>query len=209
LVTSSVCGEGKSFVTLNLGMSLAIANKRTVIVILDLRSPKLSDYQFLAKDTAGITNYLESDIEPIDIIQPSHDHRNLFFIRTGPLPSDPSELIMNPKMGKMFAFLKENFDYVIIDTSPVGLVSDALLLKPHIDMTLLVSRYNYTKKAQLKVIDEFYKDHKLKNPTIVWNGAKLVDTQKGTGFDYGYFHKIKSNTKLPKSLANAFSNNVI
>jgi tyrosine-protein kinase Etk/Wzc len=206
LVSSSVCGEGKSFVTLNLGMSLAIANKRTVIMVLDLRSPKASDYQFLSKDTAGVTNYLESDLEPIDIIQPSNDHRNLFFIRSGPVPSDPSELIMNPKMVKLFAFLKENFDYVIIDTSPVGLVSDALLLKPYIDMTLLVARYDYTKKSQLVVLDEFYKDHKLKNPSIVWNGLKLIDPKKGTGFDYGYIHKFSGKSKI---LTNAFSNNVM
>lgn len=210
LVTSSVCGEGKSFVTLNLGMSLAIANKRTVIIVLDLRSPKLSDYTFLSKDTAGITNYLASGLEPLDIIQPSSDHRNLFFIRSGPLPTDPSELIMDSKMGKLFLFLKENFDYVIIDTSPVGLVSDALLLKPYIDMTLLVSRFAYTKKAQLEIVNEFYKDHKLKNPAIVWNGIKSDIKQSGSGFDYGYFSKKTTTEKiLPKNMSNAFSNNIL
>jgi capsular exopolysaccharide synthesis family protein len=209
LVSSSVCGEGKSFVTLNLGMSLAIANKRTVIIVLDLRSPKPTDYSFLSKDTAGITNYLASGLEPIDIIQPSSDHRNLFFIRSGTVPDDPSELIMDTKMGKLFTFLKENFDYIIIDTSPVGLVSDALLLKPYIDMTLIVSRYDYTKKAQLAVVNEFYKDNKLKNPAIVWNGIKSDIKQSGSGFDYGYFSKKTAGKILPKNISNAFSNNVL
>lgn len=209
LVSSSVCGEGKSFVTLNLGMSLAIANKRTVIIVLDLRSPKPTDYSFLSKDTEGITNYLASGLEPIDIIQPSNDHRNLFFIRSGTVPDDPSELIMDAKMGKLFSFLKENFDYIIIDTSPVGLVSDALLLKPYIDMTLIVSRYDYTKKAQLEVVNEFYKDHKLKNPAIVWNGIKSEVKQSGSGFDYGYFSKKTAGKILPKNLSDAFSNNVL
>ena len=210
LVTSSVCGEGKSFVTLNLGMSLAIANKRTVIIVLDLRSPKPTDYSFLSKDTEGITNYLASGLEPIDIIQPSDNHRNLFFIRSGTIPEDPSELIMDAKMGKLFTFLKENFDYIIIDTSPVGLVSDPLLLKPYIDMTLIVSRFAYTKKAQLEVVNEFYKDHKLKNPAIVWNGIKSGIKPSGSGFDYGYFSKKTTTEKiLPKSMSNPFSNNIL
>jgi tyrosine-protein kinase Etk/Wzc len=183
LISSSNSGEGKSFITLNLGMSLAIANKRTVIIGLDLRRPKLNEDFPSLKGELGITNYLTSDIQANEIIKPSGKHKDLYFIPSGPLPPNPAELLMQPKLGKLLNYLKEHADYIIIDTPPVGLVSDAMSLKPYVDMTLLVVRQDFTKISQLNIIQEFHGGQKLPKPSIVFNSVKWSEEYG----NYGYY----------------------
>jgi tyrosine-protein kinase Etk/Wzc len=185
--------EGKRFMVTNLGMSLAIADKRTVIVSLDLRNPKLSFSFPTLKSEKGITEYLTSEIYPHEIIHPTGKHRDLFYINGGSIPFNPAELVMSPKLAQLFAYLKENFDYVIINTPPVGLVSDALSLASYADMTVFVVRMGLTKKQSIKQIEAFNENKKFPNPTIVLNGVK--ESAKDKGHNY-YSNDILANNRL-------------
>jgi tyrosine-protein kinase Etk/Wzc len=190
MVTCTGSGEGKSFISLNLGMSLAIAEKKTVVIGLDLRRPKISEYLSIPKDKKGISDYLTIGMHPEDIILKSEKNKDLFFIPSGYLANNPSELIMSPRMGDLFAYLKDNFEYIVIDTPPVGLVSDAFLLKPFVDMTLYVIRYGRTKRIQLSTVNRLFEGKKLSNPNIVFNGVKW-DEQMSYGKNNGYYTKEK------------------
>ena len=188
LITSATSGEGKNFITLNLAMSLAIANKKTVILSLDLRSTKLSLNFPLLSTSTGITQYVTTDLYPHEIIQPSGKHPDLYFINSGMIPQNPAELMMDPKMGLLFTYLKEKFDYIVINTPPIGLVSDAVSLKPYIDITLFIVRFGYTKKTDLSIIQSYVDGQKLPNPTIVFNGLKGIDRIQNN-----YYSKSEKN----------------
>lgn len=194
MVTCTSSGEGKSFISMNLGMSLALAKKKTVVVGLDLRRPKLSEYLSIPKGKNGITEYLQTSLQPKEIILESEQNDNLYFIPSGEIPLNPSELIMSSKMERLFTYLKEHFDYIIIDTPPIGLVSDASLLKPFVDMTLYVVRYGHTKRAHLGTINKFYERKKLSNPSIVFNSVKW-DEEMGYGTKHEYYTSDKKTLK--------------
>jgi len=183
LVTSSMSGEGKTFFSLNLGASLVLTGKRVVVLSFDLRKPSLLQSMGLPNED-GITNYLMADDVTVeDIVCPSGTLPDLFVIGSGPAPLNPAELMLLPKVGKLIDELKEVFDHVIIDTSPVGQVADALALAPYINSSIYVVRNNYTYKKQIKIIDDIYKNQKFKHAMIVVNGAKV---EAGYGYGYGY-----------------------
>ncbi len=173
LITSATSGEGKDFIALNLGMSLAIANKRTVIMNLDLRKQaQFEQFPFLNKKN-GITNYVsDRNMQPSEVIQPSGRHNDLFYIHNGEIPHNPSELMMNYKVDALLNYLKDNFDYVLINTPPIGLVADALSLKAYVDLTLFIVRAGVTKKSELGIINAFADGRRLPNPVIIFNGVK-------------------------------------
>ena len=185
LITSCISGEGKSFITLNLGISYALSGKKTVLVGLDLRKPKLSQYISKTASPLGLSNYLSSDHPVENIIQPSGLDKNLFFISSGPIPPNPAELLMDGKLPSLFEYLNEEFDIILIDTAPVGLVTDALLLNKYVDTTLFVVRFGKTVKASLRVIDDIYRKRKLPKPGIILNGVKRKG-KGGYGYGYGY-----------------------
>jgi len=192
LVTSSFSGEGKSYVSTNMGAVLALAGKRTVILELDIRKPKVLSGLGISKGP-GITNFLVGKGNLADLIKPVPDHENLFVLGCGPIPPNPSELLLDSKVGEMFAWLKENFDVVIIDTAPVGMVSDAMTLGRFADSTLYLVRQGHTFKKQVTLIDEFYKDEKLPKVSIIINDVKLKPGygyygygRYGYGYGYGY-----------------------
>ncbi|MCB0572318.1 MAG: polysaccharide biosynthesis tyrosine autokinase, partial [Phaeodactylibacter sp.] len=128
LITSGISGEGKSFITLNLGMSLALSNYRTLIVGLDLRKPKLHRYLDMQGVSPGISQYLIGETNAADIVHATPLHPNLSFIPSGPIPPNPAELIQTERMQELMDILQQEFDYIILDSPPLGLVSDALLL---------------------------------------------------------------------------------
>ena len=197
LFTSTRSGEGKNFIATNLGMSLALANKKTVIVSLDLRKPKLATLFPNLKDKIGISNYLTSELYPQEIIQPSGKHNDLFVISSGNSTPNPSEMMMNPKLGQLFSYLKDNFDYIIVNTPPVGLVSDALSLKPYIDMSVFIIRLGHTKRTDIDTIQSFQEVPKLPNPTIIINGLKLsYDSEGGYYKNEGTPKKQEINGKI-------------
>ncbi|MCJ8164425.1 polysaccharide biosynthesis tyrosine autokinase [Pontibacter sp. E15-1] len=194
LVTSSMSGEGKSFFSLNLGASLVLTGKRVVVLGFDLRKPTLTQKLDLPNDE-GITNYLVSDSVTMgDIIKPSGVMQDLFVIGSGPTPLNPAELMLLPKVGKLIGELKEAFDHIIIDTSPVGQVADALALAPYINSSIYLVKNNYTYKKQIKIVDDIYKNQKFKHAMIVVNGAKIE-----AGYGYGYGYKETASPKRTRS----------
>jgi len=191
LVTSCVSGEGKSFITLNLGISHALSGKRTVVVGLDLRKPKLSQYITKGPEPEGITDYLVGNYPIEGLIRPSGLNENLFYVGSGPIPPNPAELLMSQKLGELFEYLHEHFDIILIDTAPVGLVTDALLLKDYADSTLFVVRYGKTVRGALKVIDDIYRNRKLPRPGIILNGVHRKG-KGGYGYGYGYGYGFRA-----------------
>ncbi|WP_345244866.1 polysaccharide biosynthesis tyrosine autokinase [Nibrella saemangeumensis] len=180
LITSSVSGEGKSFISLNLGASLAFTGKRVILLELDMRKPKL--HRYLNGDkTFGLSNYLAGQVELESIVQSVVDYQDLYFLPCGPVPPNPSELLSSSRMRQLFAELRQQFDVILIDTPPIGLVSDAQILAPHADITLYVLRYLYTNKSYLRNVAAYYKEKRFKNLALLVNGI-----QAGKDFDYSY-----------------------
>ena len=206
LVTSSVSGEGKSFVAANLAKSLSLTGKKVVLVDMDLNVPTLSKI-FNINQQYGITDYLKGEKYPDDIIKKVDGHENLSFISPGELPDNPSELLSNGKISSLIEYLNSRFDMVIIDTSPAVLVSDAFIVSEMCDATLYVIRHNYTPKLLVKRIEESMEVNPLKNLAIIFNGVKsrgFFKNNYGYGYNYVYGNKqyggyTQQNTKQKKS----------
>jgi capsular exopolysaccharide synthesis family protein len=197
MVTSAISNEGKSFVAANLGISLALIGKRVVLVDLDLRRPKLGSV-FNVTDTIGLSDYLMGNRKAEEIICPTQMASNLYVISSGPIPANPSELIMNGKLNELFSFLENSFDYIIIDTTPVGPVTDAYIISPMCDATLFVVRRGVTPVAFLKKLEEDIKVKKLNNLAIIYNGLKQSDFGKhGYRYvrSYSYTNEAKANKR--------------
>ncbi|WP_207495268.1 GumC family protein [Aridibaculum aurantiacum] len=186
LITSTISGEGKTFIAANLATSLALTDKKVVLLELDLRKPKLSPL-FKADSTIGISSYLVGAVGMGEIIQRTDVNENLFFISSGPIPPNPSELILNGRMSELLTFLEQEFDYILIDTAPIAPVTDASILTKLCHTTLYVVRHGYTPKSILKKLDENKNVTGLKNPAVIFNGLKSRGFQKyGYGYGYGY-----------------------
>jgi tyrosine-protein kinase Etk/Wzc len=193
LVTSSFSGEGKSFVSTNMGAVLALAGKKTVILEFDIRKPKVLSGLGMTK-SAGITNFLVGKNEDLSaIIRPVTGHDNLFVLGCGPIPPNPSELLLDQRVEDLFAWLKANFDVVIVDTAPVGMVSDAMTLGKFADCTMYLVRQGHTFKKQVALIDEFYQGSKLPRVSIIINDVRMKPGygyygygRYGYGYGYGY-----------------------
>lgn len=186
LVTSSISGEGKTFFTLNLGLSFSlIKDKKVVLVGLDIRNPKLANYLSIGNNK-GITTFLASnDLLPQDLIIHKPDlNKNFYVIPAGPVPPNPSELLLSDRLDTLFDYLRSNFDYIIVDTAPTAMVSDTFSLDRISDLSLFLFRANYTKKPYLKLIETYVENHKLKNVSMVING-----TTTKASYGYGYAQK--------------------
>ena len=182
-VTSTVSGEGKTFISINLAHALSHTGKKTVLVGMDLRAPKFLKYLDIEKEK-GVSNYIIDDKITIeDIIIPAEDNPNLSYIISGLIPPNPAELLLNPRLGELIKELSENFDYVIIDSAPVGLVSDTLNFLEHIDLLLYVARAEKAEKQFLNLPANLIVDKKVEKLAVVING---VDTKRHTGYGYGY-----------------------
>ncbi len=188
MITSGGPGEGKTFVSLNLGMTFAMTGKKVVMIELDLRKPRLIRYLDMETPQMGVTNYLIDDKVTIeDVVKDTPYHEGLKVVPTGPLPVNPAELIQSERMGQLIRELRENFDHVLIDTPPVGPVADSLLLHEHIDTSLFVVRQGVTRIRQLRLIEDISRQDKLPRPYIVLNGVKLGQARAyGYGYGYGY-----------------------
>lgn len=186
LVTSSMKGEGKTFFSVNLATTLGMLEKKVVVLEFDLRKPDLLNKVGL-KQTVGLTDYLLDDAVFLeDIIKPTKVSEYISVIGCGKSPENPAEIMMSPKMDMLFDELKEKFDYIIIDTSPVGQVADAFSLAEYADVSIYLVRYNYTNKYQLAILKDICENNKLKNPMVVFNDAKREKNQKYSYGGYGY-----------------------
>ncbi len=181
MITSSFSGEGKSFISTNIGAVLALSGKKTVILEFDIRKPMLLAGLNIVKKP-GIINYLVSKANLDDLILKVDEVDNLYVLPCGPIPPNPSELLLDGRLDTLFKELKERFDIIVIDTAPVGVVSDSLSLAKHADATLYIVRQGYTYKRQVKMIDEFYTGGKLPGMSVIVNDIK---PQSGYGY-YGY-----------------------
>jgi len=186
MVTSSFSGEGKSFISTNLGAVLALSGKRTVILEFDIRKPKILQGLGLT-ERLGITNYIVGNIQVKDIIYPVPNVENLFVVPCGPVPPNPAEILLDEKVNILFKELGEQFDTIIIDTAPVGLVSDAITLGKHANACVYIVRHNYTFKKQMQLIDDLYTQKKLPHLSIIINDIKATAGSYGYGYGgYGY-----------------------
>lgn len=193
LVTSHLSGEGKSFVASNLAVSLALTGLKVILADLDLNHPS-QDKIFKTDNRLGVSSFLEKKVTLAEIISPVSGYDNLSLITSGPLPENPTELIMNRRVEILLKNLETEFDIVIVDTSPVGLVTDGYALTKLCDATLFIVRHNYTPKVLLRRLDQNNKINPIHNPAIVFNGVKqkgfFASTRGyGYGYDYVYGHK--------------------
>ena len=183
LVTSSISGEGKSFISANLASSFALLGKKTALVGMDIRSPQLAKMLDI-KDAPGVSNFLSnSDIGFDAIVQQVPDVENLNVIVAGPVPPNPSELLLGDRTSQLFDQLRENFDIIIIDSAPIAMVSDTFSLAKFGDATLFVTRANHTKRRLIKYFNEVVARDQFHNAAIVLNDS---NPRLSAGYGYGY-----------------------
>ena len=187
LVTSCINGEGKSYVSCNIALSLAILGKKVALVGLDIRKPMIAQYFGLAQK-GHLTDYLaEPSVTLDDIILPSGEHQNLDLIPCGTIPPNPAELLQTKRVDELFAELRKHYDYIIVDTAPLALVSDTYLLDRIADLTIFVSRYKYTPTEMIDYLNQIVEQDRMHNVACVLNGTK------GTRAGYGYGYGIQKN----------------
>lgn len=212
MITSSISGEGKTFCSVNIATVFALSEKRTVIVGLDLRKPKLAE-EFDLINQYGVVNYLIRQKSLAEIVNKTKiPHLDVIF--SGPIPPNPSELIIGETMKELIDELKINYDYIILDTPPVGLVSDALELIQFSDVTLYIVRQNYTKKEMIMLLNNRVKRGELNNVSIVLNGFENK-AKYGSAYGYGYgygayangYHEETAKESLVKSIFSKFNKN--
>ncbi|HTF19833.1 MAG TPA: polysaccharide biosynthesis tyrosine autokinase [Chryseolinea sp.] len=197
MITSSVSGEGKTFFSINLAASLTLVGKKVALLELDLRMPSLAK-QLGRAPGLGISDYLAGakKISIEDIIRPHNGVPGLYVASAGSLPPNPAELMTSPNLAYLINSLKVSFDYVIIDTAPIGKVADAFSLGSIIDSTVYLVRSNYTSKANIELVDDIYENKKLPHPMIVVNDVHQDSKQQyGYGYSYSSQKKKKKDTK--------------
>jgi tyrosine-protein kinase Etk/Wzc len=203
LITSGISGEGKSFISLNFANTLAISNRKVVLVEFDLRNPGLSA-SLGAANTTGIANFLAEETDVASIIQPVAGYENLSFISSGnPLPANPGEIILNNRMQLLFDTLKKQFDFIILDTPPIEAVSDALALGKWADCSFFVIRHKYSLRSSLVRMNRLYEDQKLPRPGLIVNGIKPGEGFNNVhGYGYGYGDMTRMKRKKNKDRTN-------
>ena len=190
LVTSTVSGEGKSFISSNLAISLSLLGKRVIIVGLDIRKPGLNKIFNIPRKEQGITQYLSNPEKNLmDFVQPSDVSKNLYILPGGIVPPNPTELLARDGLDKAIETLKKNFDYVILDTAPAGMVTDTLLIGRVADLSVYVCRADYSRKAEFTLINELAADNKLPNICTIINGLDLKKKKYGYYYGYGKYGK--------------------
>lgn len=197
LVTSSISGEGKTFIATNLALTYALAGKKVLVIGADVRRPVLAK-RFGLDNQRGLTTYLSGQEHNIDrLLGQSSLNHNLFILPAGPVPPNPNELLMSPNMDKLMENLRREFDYVIIDSAPIGVISDTFLIIHHSDLQLYVTRANYSNRGSLKTLHNAVRLKKMDNAYIVINGVDIHSNaylyrrygsykSKSRSYGYGY-----------------------
>ncbi len=181
-LTSTFPKEGKTFVSVNLAATFALSGKKVLLVGMDIRNPKLDDY--ITLPDRGVTNFLsDKNLDLGSLIVKLDGYENLYVLPAGVIPPNPAELLMSKRVDTIFETLKAQFDYIIVDTAPVSLVADTLLIAKHADCFVYVVRANMLEKRMLTIPNTLYKENKLPNMCILLNDT---DTSKGYGYSYGY-----------------------
>ena len=188
MVTSCIPGEGKTFVATNLAMSLALLNKKVLIIGLDIRKPRLVNLFGLKADKRGIVNFLNSEEPDFHLLEeqitPSGVNKNMYVLPAGIIPPNPSELLSSSLLNSGIEYLSTKYDYIILDTPPIGLVSDTLTIGQCASATLLVARADYSPKSNFTLINQIVTDNKLPKCSIVLNSIDM--TKRKYGYYYGH-----------------------
>jgi capsular exopolysaccharide synthesis family protein len=191
LITSTIGGEGKTFCSINIASVFALSEKRTVLLGLDLRKPKIFD-DFKINNNVGVVNYLINEASVNDIVQKT-SVPHLDVITSGPIPPNPSELLISDRMDELMDELSQQYDYIVLDSPPLALVADSLELVKYADATIYVVRQNFTKKGMLSIINEKYKTGEVKHISFVLNYFQQkgrygygYDNSYGYGYGYGF-----------------------
>ena len=183
LLTSSVSGEGKTFVATNLALTYAIAGKKVLVIGADIRRPVLAK-RFGLDNRRGLTTYLSGQEKDVDSLLVKSDIcPNLYILPAGPVPPNPNELLMSNNMEHIIELLRQKFDYVFIDTAPIGIISDSFLIVRYSDLQLFVTRANYSSRHSLSTLHSAVRSHKLPNAYIVLNAVNM----KGTAYSYRHY----------------------
>ena len=184
-ITSTIGGEGKTFIAINLASALALLNKKVLLIGADIRKPKIATY-LNTKQEKGLTHYLiDTSLKVADVIV-HHKETNLDVLESGIIPPNPSELLTNGRFDEVLAYGKKNYDYIIIDTAPVNIVTDTLLLGHHADLFIFVIRANFLDKRLLKIPKTMYENKRLPNMAVLINDTNYEKRGYGYGYGYGY-----------------------
>ena len=193
MFTSTTSGEGKTFTAANLAVSFALLDKKVVIVGLDIRKPRLAELFEIPNHHQGITNLLVKENPTMEDIKkqilPSGVNENLDVLMAGPIPPNPSELVSRQSLDIIIGQLKEHYDYVIIDTAPIGLVTDTQQIARVADLTVYMCRADYTPKSSFAFINSLNAENKMPNMTIVINGIDMAKKKYGYYYGYGKYGK--------------------
>ena len=190
LVTSSVNSEGKSYVATNLAISLSLLNKKVALVGLDIRKPMLAQYLGLSSEGC-LTSYLSDDSYSVDDLVLHSEFSNMDILPAGIIPPNPNELLQSPRLDQLFAELRQRYDYVIIDSAPVAMVSDTFQLSRVADMTVYVCRARYTTFDLIDFLNQVHEQKRLPNIVTVLNGVNA----KNIGYGYGYGYGVTTSKK--------------
>jgi capsular exopolysaccharide synthesis family protein len=194
LVTSSQSGEGKTFTAINLSNSLAISGKKTLLLGLDLRAPKMVKYMNIEGTKIGVTNFIKDEgLTLDDIINRDEKLENLDYINSGDIPPNPVELLMSRRVKELFQEIKEKYEYIIIDTAPVGMVTDTLQVANLADLTIFVIKANSLDKRMLHIPYKLNREQKLPNMALLLNGTDHSPGAYGYGYGYRYGGNAKKN----------------
>lgn len=198
-VTSTVKGEGKTFVSVNLALTIASPSKKTIIIGSDIRNPQLQKYNPSRKGLIGLTEYLnDENVKLEEIVHPSSFNKNLDVIYSGSIPPNPTDLLSNGKYQTLVETLKEKYDYIILDTAPLMLVTDSFLISEVADITLYVTRSKYTEKTLIEFANKNIDAGKIKNVAFVLNDVDKDYFGYGNKYGYGYGYGIDSRTFFQK-----------
>ncbi|MEA5005242.1 MAG: polysaccharide biosynthesis tyrosine autokinase [Rikenellaceae bacterium] len=190
LVTSTIAKEGKSFLAANLARSLSLMDKKTILVGADIRNPKLSHIIGIPKREVGFTSYLAGQIQDHNEIIEQIES-NFYALQSGPIPPNPNELLSKRRAGELIHELKKEFDYVVIDSAPVGVVSDTFMLSKYADACIYVVRENYSEKDTVSFINNLVHDKRLRNVAVVLNMAVTPKTQGRYKYGYKYSYRYR------------------
>ncbi|MFT5253945.1 MAG: tyrosine-protein kinase Etk/Wzc, partial [Flavobacteriales bacterium] len=182
--------EGKTFVSANLAAAFALSGKKVLLIGMDIRNPRLDEYLDIPEK--GFTNYLSSkELKLEDVIVKYEGYDDFYILPAGVIPPNPAELLLSKKVDIMFDTLKKQYDYIIVDTAPISLVTDTLLIAKHADTFIYVTRANFLEKRMLSIANSIYKERKLPNMCMLLNDT---DSTKGYGYGYGYGNSDKKES---------------
>jgi capsular exopolysaccharide synthesis family protein len=200
MITSSISGEGKTFMSAHLGNALTVNNKKVILLELDLRKPKLS--RSLGLDNqVGVTSYMVESKTIDEIIKKVPGTEGLYLISSGPIPPNPVELIESNRMKTLLETLKQRFDYIIIDTAPIGIVSDSKSLAPYVDCTLFMVRYNFTLKSKMTAVAESVRESFFRKTGVIFNGIEQDSFYPYYYYDHYSYSEKGNKTKVWSTFA--------